>query len=353
MKIFDGVELKPTLSPTMQGALSWVLLIANTLVEAGNCRNERLGHDTKRPTTLGQVMQESGLQIPGLEEALVQIMGGGEEAKQAASLIVSTPDPAALLQKFAQQFGLKVEAAAKTEAHTPPPPAASPAASPPPPPATNVASGPPTFREDFTREAREAAKAASDPVPPPKFRADFTREAREAAKVAAHATSSPPSTPVARPSLVEMVEHQLGALRRKMEAHEAEIKARLGRAESELAALRARFHELVAAKSPPRLHVVEPQVEEPSAPLETDSEVAATPVSDAEVSPDAVVEPLPVAATEEDVVRAVELIGAFGDEVDTRHQQSIARLAEVENEIRVMRVLVEREESEKAATVHA
>ncbi|MDC0721735.1 hypothetical protein [Nannocystis bainbridge] len=55
-----------------------------------------------------------------------------------------------------------------------------------------------------------------------------------------------------------------------------------------------------------------------------------------------VAEPLPLAATEEEVARAVELVGAFGDEVEAQHRQSAARLTRVEHEMHVMRVLVAR-----------
>jgi hypothetical protein len=45
---------------------------------------KRLADEAGPPTTLDQVMQQSGLKIPGLEEALARLMGGGDEARQAA-----------------------------------------------------------------------------------------------------------------------------------------------------------------------------------------------------------------------------------------------------------------------------
>lgn len=380
MTIFDGVALKPTLSPTMHGVLSWVALIANSLVAADKCRDERLAREGKPPSTLDEVMQQSGLHIPGIEEALVQLMGGTEEAKQAASLIVSTPDPAKLLRQFAEQFGVRVDPAPQASA------APAPSTAAPSPTASSPELGLPKFRADFTREGREATKVGADAgtASLPKFRTDFTREGREAATAApspspARETNVGPTaaaptgvavSPVepARPSLVEMVERQLGALRRRMKAHEAEFDARLKRAEAELAALREQFHQLVAGKQKPVLFVVPPQVDEPTSPLVPIEEPAApeaaaasteTPVSaEPPVSPpDAaellaeLAEPLPAAATEEEVVRAVEMIGAFSEEVEAQHEHNVARLAEVEHEISVMRALVEREAGE-AATIH-
>src|SRR5690606_35542371 len=85
-----------------------------------------------------------------------------------------------------------------------------------------ASSGLPKYWPDFTREGREAAKAAANaPASPlPKYRPDFTREAREAAKgAAASATATAaPAAEQARPSLVSMVDHQLGVLRRRMKA---------------------------------------------------------------------------------------------------------------------------------------
>ncbi len=98
--IFDGALLKPVLSPTMKTALSVISLIANSLVEANKCMKKRLADEAGQPSTLDEVMKQSGLNIPGLEEALARLMGGGDEARKAAAMVVNTPDPADLLRAF-------------------------------------------------------------------------------------------------------------------------------------------------------------------------------------------------------------------------------------------------------------
>ncbi|MCY1004435.1 hypothetical protein OV079_02395 [Nannocystis pusilla] len=82
---------KPTLSPRMQNIISLLTLAANAYVAADKCRQERLAGETVRPATLEDVMAKSGLRIPGIQDALVQLMGGSEEAKKAASLLVTRP----------------------------------------------------------------------------------------------------------------------------------------------------------------------------------------------------------------------------------------------------------------------
>lgn len=381
MKIFDGVELKPAMSQTMQGAISWALLIANTLIEAGNCRDERQAREagTTRPTTLEQVMQQSGLRIPGIEEALQELMGGTEEAKQAAELLINNPDPAVLLQKFAEHFGLTImtepaapaaAAAPQASASTTPPSTSCPpfGSSRPVPPtmAAPAASATPHSRPDLTHKARVATPYPMDApaLRPPQFRADFTREAREAVKATASAsppesTSKSPESADSRASLVEMVERQLGALRRRMEMHQAEIDERIGHAESELGALRERLRELLTA---PRPRAREPVPATMAAAFEVptvvEPRVASARDSTPERQPPAaetgggsaverfedVAEPLPLVATENEVVHAVELVGAFGDEVEAQHRQSTTRLSRVEHELHVMRDLVARAE---------
>lgn len=56
-------------------------------------------------------MRKRSRPIPGLKEALVQLMGGGDEAENAAVMIAELPDPISLLQKFA-----KILAPEKTKA---------------------------------------------------------------------------------------------------------------------------------------------------------------------------------------------------------------------------------------------
>lgn len=116
--IFDGALLKPVLSPTMKTALSVISLIANSLVEANKCMKKRLSDEAGQPSTLDEVMKQSGLNIPGLEDALARLMGGGDEARKAAAMVVNTPDPADLLRAFVRTYGVE-------PAPTKPPPSLS------------------------------------------------------------------------------------------------------------------------------------------------------------------------------------------------------------------------------------
>lgn len=400
MKIFDGVELKPTLTPTMQGVISWALLLANTVIEAGRCRDERLDKEagTGRPMTLDQVMEQSGLRIPGLAEAVEQLMGGTEEAKQAAHLLINNPDPAVLVQKFAEHFGLAIVAEPAAAATTTPPPTATRSATAPPPatppspapaappvppsPTASTVIRPPPFRQDFSRNTRAAEGVAAPAARLPAFRPDFTREAREAAKAAtANPTAAvvheqpPPSATtsasthagepdVARPSLVGMVEQQLGALRRRMKAHQNELDARLKRAEAELAELRQELDELRAAK-PESAPAIDPStpVQDPADRPHGPSPTADAPVAGdsaavvaTEVAPEFAVEldmgPTPPAASEAEVIRAGQLLSEFAEEVEEHHQQSLARVVAVEREVSAARALVEHERGSEGAPAH-
>ena len=407
MKIFDGVELKPTLTPTMQGVISWALLLANTVIEADRNYDERLARETGtgRPLTLDHVMEQSGLRIPGLAEALEQLMGGTEEAKQAANLLINNPDPAVLVKKFAEHLGVKLVAEPAAAATTTTPPRPSPT-----PPPTAPPSAP-----------HPAATVAELRAELPAFRADFTREGREASKVTVlrSAPSAIPPAPVqaaepasVRPALVGMIEHQLGALRRRMRAHQAELDVRLGRAEAELAELR---RELDALRAAERTRAVAPRPEasressptadaavvgdrpavgpaESAAPADVtvtgdrpavdtaesaapaDTPVACDrPVVDAAESAAPVVEPVvgdrPAVATSEraaeldadlalpaasepEAILAARLISDFAEEVEDHHQQTVARIVAVEREVSVTRALVERERGAEGAAAH-
>jgi hypothetical protein len=182
--IFDTNMLRPVLSPTMKTALSVISLIGRSLVEANKCMKERVAAEAGQPSTLDEVMKQSGLNIPGLEEALAQFMGGGDDARKVASMVANTPDPVTLLNRFAASFGVG-PATVQSPIVTPPPASAANAA----PPASAAQAGPlAAFRADFTREARDAARAAppsSEPPGLPLFRPDFTREARDATRAAA------------------------------------------------------------------------------------------------------------------------------------------------------------------------
>jgi hypothetical protein len=408
MKIFDGVELKQAPGSNVQSWLSVALLVANSFLEAEKHRQERVAGTTAGgPGTLDDVMAQAGLKIPGIEQALAQLMGGSDEAKQAASMIVSAPDPGKLLQQFAKQFGFSGAAnAGPTGPIVTPPPAQSE-----PSPVLDL----PRFRPEFTREAREAARAAaagSGEAELPKVRPDFTREAREAARVAAagareaelpkfrpeftrearqaartasaspngtdptapssskpdpRATQPAPATPDApapasavtqRPSLVSLVERQLAALRQRMKAHEEALDARLARAEAELAALRQEFEQ----RGKPALVVVaaeedtegreagETAVDQPLAEEPEDRAVAENTENTEEAPLTLDVPELTLgleaplpAATEDEVVQAVGLISAFAEEYEERHQKGVARVIAVEHELQVMRSMVQPE----------
>lgn len=371
--IFDTPNLKPRLSPTMRTTLSVISLIANSLIEANKCMKERLADETGQPTTLDQVMQQSGLKIPGLEEALARLMGGGDDAKQAASMIVNTPDPVKLLQTFAASYGSAPWSAEPQKSGpivTPPPAAAANT-----PPASAAALGLAPFRPDFTREGREAAKAAAS-TGLPQYRPDFTREGRQTAQ--AHVTGPGQSVTEAsaagRLALVGGVARQLDTIRRQRKSFEDMVHARMVELEAELAKLREEFDQFHAAL----LSKAEAKADEATAAEATtvadvaataavdapaannttvdDTPVAAKPTTavDSASSVDAdattvaaqptdagTVDPLPPAATAEEVVQAIELIEEFAAETTAAEAQQLARIAAAEREVARMRDLVQ------------
>ncbi len=367
--IFDTQMLKPVLSPTMKTALSVLGLIGRSLVEANKCMKERVATETGQPPTLDDVMKQSGLHIPGLEEALAQFMGGGDEAKKAAALVVNTPDPVTLLNRFAAAFGVEPATAPIV---TPPPASAANAA--PPTRATRPLAG---FRTDFTREARDAARAAapsSEPPGLPLFRQDFTREARDAARAAATrpappqpATPSPTPTRAAPPSLVAGVKLRLDALRCEKQAHEATVAERITRLEARLAALHAEWRQYCDAQAHREATpaaVLPPEgpasaqvgdsvaIDEPASALAAPSaaggdgividepapQPAITPApADVAIEP----EPLPTAASTEEVVQAFELIDEYAEQARAADEQQLARIAALEQDIGRMEGLVQ------------
>ena len=363
--IFDTHMLRPVLSPTMKTALSVLGLIGRSLVEANKCMKERVAAESGQPPTLDDVMKQSGLHIPGLEEALAQFMGGGDAARKAAALVVNTPDPVTLLNRFAAAFG--VESA--TAPIATPPPASAPIVTPPP----ASAAAPPTraaeplagFRADFTREALDAARAAapsSEPPGLPLFRQDFTREAREAARAAATRPAppqeaSPTLTRAAPPSLVAGVRLRLDALRREKQAHEATVHERITRLEARLATLQAEWHQYcdTQARGEAAPAAADVPSEVPDGPMsalpappaagghgvavdEPAPQPAGTP-GDAAIEPEA--EPLPTAASTEEVVQAFELIDVYAEQARAADEQQLARIAALEQNIGRMEGLVQ------------
>ena len=382
--IFDTPNLKPRLSPTMRTTLSVISLIANSLIEANKCMKERLADEAGPPTTLDQVMQQSGLKIPGLEEALARLMGGGDNAKQAASMIVNTPDPVKLLQTFAASYGSSPSSAEPQKSGpivTPPPAAAAntPRA------ASAAAPGLAPFRADFTREGREAAKvAAAASTGLPQHRPDFTREGRQTAQ--AHVTGPEQSVTEAGAAgclaLVGGVTRQLDTIRRQRKSFEDMVLARMVALEAELAKLREEFDQLhaellskaeskaeVAATDNAAVAVVAETVAVDAVAADTvvvdDASVAAraTAVVDAAASANvdaavvaaqrtdaATVDPLPPAATAEEVVQAIEFIEEFAAETTAAEAQQLARIAAAEREVARMRDLVQSAREAHAGT---
>ncbi|MCY1010515.1 hypothetical protein OV079_34120 [Nannocystis pusilla] len=345
MKIFDGVELQQAPSSSAPSWISVAMLIANSFVEAEKHRQERVARETASPGTLDEVMAQAGLKIPGIEQALAQLMGGSDEAKQVASMIVGSPEPEKLLQQWAKQFGFPGSAQSTPTGPLVTPPPAQPRPS-------------PEFRPEFTREARQAARAAAAGVgeaEQPSFRPEFTREARQPAGAAnsgnsatRHLSADVPASPnVAAPTLVSLVERQLAALRQRMRAYEEVLDVRLARAEAELAALRQEIEQ--RAKPAPAIVAAEVEttaleadtsvVDQPSA--EKTEMAAGTPhlhdVPEGSIEP---AEPLPV-VTEDEVVQALGLISAFTEEYEEHHQTGLARVSTIENELLLMRAMVQ------------
>lgn len=341
--IFDGALLKPVLSPTMKTALSVISLIANSLVEANKCMKKRLADEAGEPSTLDEVMKQSGLNIPGLEDALARLMGGGDEARKAAAMVVNTPDPADLLRAFVRTYGVE-PAPTKPPIVTPwaatsPPTAPSPVAS-------EVLAAPNhvTFRSEFTREAATAA-APTPAAGLPLFRPEFTREGREAAraKEAAAAPSQPPAatTPVkpATSWIVARVERRLDELSDERRASAESMNRRIDSLAEELAVLRAEFNELREAVEPPK--VADAVEAGPAAPVLAVVEGLTQ-------------EAVALTVTVEEVDQAMGLIDDYAREARAADEQQFARIAALEHDLESMRARVRQErEAKQARAAHA
>lgn len=365
MMIFDGVDISPTTPSTLQRVIPFGLLVLRTLYEAGKSRDRRLEAQAqgRELTSVREMMELAGVKLPDIRAAVAELLGGSAELAQAATLIAENPDLGTLLQKAAG-FTAPRPAAAEPIVTPPPtheprpvaPPPTSPPSSPPPPPAATMqppSGGLAKFRPDFTREGREAARAAAAAAASPsasnpalaKFRPDLTREGREAAKAAAASTaaaSPPPQAPTApaasaaspqasatadvsppraqaesatnaapptntatnmpppqaptRQSLVAMVERQLAALVQAANANQAQIDERLRRAEAELTEVRAELRELIAQRRSRDAKVTQPP-EEKQAPVQPSAEPAPTLVTEETPSTAPTAEPAPSVET--------------------------------------------------------
>ena len=314
MKIFDGVTVNPAgLDPKWQGVLGVAMLLANTFAEAEKIRSERVEKETaqrRKGATLEEVMEESGLKIAKLQDALTAFMGGDEEAKEVADLIVSTPDPGKLLLAFAKNFkpltvpvtGPIVTPPPSAPQATPIPAAAPPAATenvPPVSPRLRVAK----FRPEFTREGMEAGMHEAAPARPrvTAYRPEFTREGMDAglhlvapaARVQTEATP-PPTEPAAAPQVVtppapstsavpakpskkgrtlkRIVAARLASALAKFEEEGAEQETRIRCLEAEMEQLREAWADHQAMHGVRPKLVVVPRADDADAPLQPMSE---------------------------------------------------------------------------------
>jgi len=369
----------------MRTMLSVLGLISRTLVETNKCMKERLADEAAQAPTLDDVMRQSGLHIPGLEEALAQFMGGGDEARKVAAMVANAPDPVTLLNRLMANFGAE-SASAKSPIVTPPPPAANAA-----PPASaarpaGAAGNLAAFRADFTREGRQATTSpASSAEPPglPLFRPDFTREARDGARAAASqlvpTAAAPTLSRTAPPSLVAGVHLRLDGLTRQVRAGEANVKKEVTEARDQLTALLVEWrqqqevlarHEAqppaadlpasepasspegpaptvaaAAAGPAPTATPTAPAAAEDlattAAPAEEPAQTASEPaITPAGLANEPELAPLPTSATAEEVVQAFELMDAFAERARVADEQNLASIAELKRDIAAVAALV-------------
>jgi hypothetical protein len=360
--IFDGALLRPVFSPRMKTVLSVIGLITNSLTEANKCMKERLAEESGSPTTLDEVMKQSGLKIPGLEEALARLMGEGEEAKAAASMLVNTPDPADLLRAF-------IEA--------PPPRTRSPIVTPPPTAPTTATPNVvyPAFRPDLAPARRagapvypafrpDLAPTCGAPAEAPAFRPDLapTRRAEAEAPVYRPDLALGPRpaapTPVPHPevargsvttasgsssSLVALVSRRLEALRREKAAHEKLVDERLVALERKLEDL---THEWQGLKERMQAKSAAPQADTPVAAAEPDTH------ADSATNPsagDGEEQALPVASAAE-VVEALTLMEEFAVESQAADERQLGRIAAYERSIESMCARIQQERVALEAT---
>jgi len=244
--------------------------------------------------------ERARLKIPGIKDAIAQMMGGGDEMQQAMGLLDRSPDPAKLLQNLAGQVAQ--QHLARAGLGTMPPGNSG----------QKPQTAAPQFPPESTREAREAAKASA---------------ARSTATGATSPAAAPStSTTAVSPSLVERVERRIDALRQKTQQFQTMLEARLASAEAQLAALRDELRRWTQTSTPdlpaeaPAQH--SPAVDE--APLESTASHA--PGTEG---------PRP-SATEAEVMRSVELVEEFADELAEQQAASAARVEAIEREVLVL-----------------
>lgn len=312
--IFDNVEIQPP-KQGPPGYLTLAMLVANCWLEAEKVKEERLARErgagpaADEAPTLETIMECAGLKIPGIKDAIAQMMGGGAEVQQAMGLIDRSPDPAKLLQGLVGQAVQQHLASAGLGVKQP----TAAAATGPERPAAPVV---PLFRPEFTREAREAAKA------------NVVKSAATSPASPAAAPSHP--APAVPPSLVERVERRIDALRQKTQKFQTMLEARLASAEARIAALQEELRRLtqgLGSEVPARAAVPTAQQELPRAPPPTEA-AASEPPAEAK-------EPLP-AATEAEVIRSVELIEEFAEELTEQQTASLERVEAVEQKVGVL-----------------
>jgi hypothetical protein len=223
-------------------------------------------------------MEQSGLKIPHLQDALTAFMGGTDEAKEVAAMIIDLPDPAKLLREFTRQY--RRQSTPTTAANGPivtPPPATAPArpmpASSAPPAAASKGAATPS-----SPRPKPAAFRPSSPArvskPPRGPRPQTSSEARRVPagvhpRGARGRGSVPPRPrprhPTPRPaparSLVDALAERLEVLTQQMHAHQRELDTRIRCAEAELAALCEELENLRVSSDRPVLFVV-PSIDE-------------------------------------------------------------------------------------------
>ena len=118
--MFDGVVLKPELSPTMKSVLNWGALIATFFVNLADeddddedeevdrrtrrwTRRPRVGRK-ERPHPLDEVLKDGGVEMPRFVDIVGQFLGGTPEAHETAEMIARSPDPHKLLRVFVERF---------------------------------------------------------------------------------------------------------------------------------------------------------------------------------------------------------------------------------------------------------